>query len=89
MNISPGNLYDHYRTKEKIVDDLFAAYRSARSKATLAATGKAPASNAEDLLALPPPRVRGASWSYRFIYRDINELIPSRYRGVETQFKRT
>ena len=84
MNISPGNLYYHFHSKEKIVDDLFAAYRR-EIEATLAAPQKR-LPNAEDCW-LFLHLVFEAIWKYRFIYRDINELI-ARYRGVETQFKR-
>ena len=84
MGISPGNLYYHYHSKEKIVDDLFAAFR-AEIERTLAAPDKR-LPNAEDCW-LFLHLVFEAIWKYRFIYRDINELI-SRYRGVETQFKR-
>ena len=84
MGISPGNLYYHYHSKEKIVDDLFAAFRK-DIEATLAAPEKR-LPNAEDCW-LFLHLVFEAIWKYRFVYRDINELV-SRYRGVETQFKR-
>jgi AcrR family transcriptional regulator len=84
MGISPGNLYYHYHSKEKIVDDLFAAYR-AEIEATLSAPEQR-LPNAEDCW-LFLHLVFEAIWKYRFIYRDISELI-ARYRGVETQFKR-
>ena len=41
MNISPGNLYYHFKSKEKIVEALFAAFR-ADIEATLAAPTSAP-----------------------------------------------
>jgi AcrR family transcriptional regulator len=84
MGISPGNLYYHYHSKEKIVDDLFAAFRK-DIETTLAAPEKR-LPNAEDCW-LFLHLVFEAIWKYRFVYRDINELV-SRYRGVETQFKR-
>jgi AcrR family transcriptional regulator len=84
MSISPGNLYYHYKTKEKIVDDLFAAYR--REIETTLAAPEQRLPNAEDCW-LFLHLVFEAIWKYRFIYRDINALIAS-YRSVETQFKR-
>ena len=84
IGISPGNLHYHFRSKEKIVDALFSAYRT-EIEATLAAPEQRPP-NAEDCW-LFLHLVFEAIWRHRFIYRDINELI-ARYRGVETQFKR-
>ena len=84
MGISPGNLYYHYHSKEKIVDDLFAAFRK-EIETTLAAPEKR-LPNAEDCW-LFLHLVFEAIWKYRFVYRDISELI-SRYRSVETHFKR-
>ena len=84
MGISPGNLYYHYRSKEKIVEDLFAAFRTEIEETLTAPELRLP--DAEDcwrFLHL----VFEAIWKYRFVYRDINELI-ARYRCVETQFKR-
>lgn len=84
MGISPGNLYYHYHSKEKIVDDLFASFRK-EIETTLAAPEKR-LPNAEDCW-LFLHLVFEAIWKYRFVYRDVSELI-SRYRSVETQFKR-
>ena len=84
MGISPGNLYYHYHSKEKIVDDLFAAFRR-EIETTLAAPEKR-LPHAEDCW-LFLHLVFEAIWKHRFIYRDINELV-ARYRVVETQFKR-
>jgi AcrR family transcriptional regulator len=84
LGISPGNLYYHYHSKEKIVDDLFAAFR--REIETTLAAPQRRLPHAEDCW-LFLHLVFEAIWKYRFIYRDINELV-SRYRSVETQFKR-
>jgi AcrR family transcriptional regulator len=83
MNISPGNLYYHFKSKEKIVEALFAAFR-AEIEATLAApTKRAP--DAEDVW-LFLHLVFEAIWRYRFIYRDVNDLI-ARHRLVQSQFR--
>ncbi len=80
MGISPGNLYYHFHSKEEIVETLFAAYRR-EIYATLAAPERHPA-HAEDVR-LFLHLVFEAIWKYRFIYRDLNELL-SRSRALET-----
>ncbi|RBP02703.1 TetR family transcriptional regulator [Roseiarcus fermentans] len=84
MGISPGNLYYHYRSKEAIVQDLFAQFRR-EIEATLAAP-ESRLPNAEDCW-LFLHLVFEAIWKYRFIYRDINDLV-ARYRVIEVQFRR-
>jgi AcrR family transcriptional regulator len=84
MNISPGNLYYHYHSKDRIVEALFATYRDEIER-ILAAPEKRPA-HAEDVW-LFLHLIFETIHKYRFIYRDINELV-SRYRALETQFKR-
>jgi AcrR family transcriptional regulator len=82
MGISPGNLYYHFRNKDEIVGELFAALE-------------------RRLDALLDPRVSGvvdvedlwlflhllfeAMWEYRFLYRDLDEIL-SRSRGLSTRF---
>ena len=84
MGISPGNLYYHYRSKEAIVADLFAEYR--REIETTLAAPEERLPNAEDCW-LFLHLVFEAIWKYRFIYRDINDLV-ARYRVIEVQFRR-
>ena len=84
MGISPGNLYYHYRSKEEIVEDLFAAFRR-EIETTLAAPQKR-APHAEDIW-LFLHLVFEAIWKYRFLYRDLNDLV-ARYHTVEVQFRR-
>lgn len=84
MRISPGNLYYHFASKEEIVAALFAAFRHDIEE-TLAAPKHRP-SDIEDIW-LYLHLVFEAIWKYRFVYRDLNELI-TRYRCVETQMKR-
>jgi AcrR family transcriptional regulator len=82
MGISPGNLYYHFRNKDEIVGELFAALE-------------------RRLDALLDPRVSGvvdvedlwlflhllfeAMWEYRFLYRDLDEIL-SRSRRLSTRF---
>jgi AcrR family transcriptional regulator len=84
MGISPGNLYYHYHSKEQIVADLFADFRR-EIETTLAAPEKR-LPHAEDCW-LYLHLVFEAIWKYRFVYRDINDLV-SRYHLIEVQFRR-
>lgn len=84
MGISPGNLHYHFPSKEKIVEALFSAYR-AEIEHTLAAPETRPADVEDVWLFLH--LVFEAIWKYRFIYRNIADLV-SRYRTVERQFRR-
>ena len=84
MNISPGNLYYHFRNKDEILEAIFSDFER----------------EMDVLLALPVKRrisvedawlflhlVFELIWKYRFIYRDLNDLL-SRNRIIETHFKR-
>ncbi|MER2527951.1 MAG: TetR/AcrR family transcriptional regulator [Candidatus Competibacter denitrificans] len=84
MEISPGNLYYHFHSKDEIVNALFADYEK----------------DIENLLTAPGNRLQGAEdiwlflhllfetiWKFRFFYRDINDLL-TRNRLVETHFQR-
>jgi AcrR family transcriptional regulator len=84
MNISPGNLYYHFRNKDEIVNSIFSEFEK----------------QMDGLLAVPAQRKVGVEdvwlylhlvfelmWKYRFIYRDLNDLL-SRNRIIETHFKR-
>jgi AcrR family transcriptional regulator len=84
-DISPGNLHYHFRSKEKLVEELFAAFKG----------------QMDELLVPPPPDrpVDGEDvwlflhllfetiFRYRFLYRDLNDLL-GRHRQLEVQFKR-
>ena len=84
MNISPGNLYYHFRNKDEILNAIFSDFER----------------EMDVLLVLPVKRrisvedawlflhlVFELIWKYRFIYRDLNDLL-SRNRIIETHFKR-
>jgi AcrR family transcriptional regulator len=71
MNISPGNLYYHFRNKDDIIGELHAALE--RSVAPLLAGPSERAANVEDVwlfLHLLFERM----WQYRFFYRDLDEI---------------
>src|SRR5271165_6814532 len=84
MGISPGNLYYHYHSKEEIVADLFAEFR--REIETTLAAPEQRLPHAEDIW-LFLHLVFEAIWKYRFIYRDVNDLV-ARYHKIEVQFRR-
>ena len=89
MNISPGNLYYHFDNKDEIVNSIFADFEK-EMDALLAAPGKRLGSsagvNVEDTW-LFLHLVFELIWKYRFIYRDLTDLL-SRNRIIETHFKR-
>ena len=74
LNMSPGNLYYHFRNKNEIIKELMEEYQ----QQTL------------DMLALPDDRVLDANdkihyfqvlssqlWAYRFLHRDVYHLVES------------
>jgi AcrR family transcriptional regulator len=82
MNISPGNLYYHFRNKDDIIGELYAAHEAALAP----------------LLDIPPERSVSVEdlWlllhllfermgAYRFLYRDLDE-ITSRNRRIALRF---
>ena len=84
MGISPGNLYYHFHNKDEIIESLFADFERGIEE-TLAAPVRRPP-NVEDIWLFLHLVFEGI-WKFRFLYRDINELL-SRNRMLETHFKR-
>jgi len=84
MGISPGNLYYHFHNKDEIIESLFADFERGIEE-TLAAPVRRPP-NVEDIWLFLHLIFEGI-WKFRFLYRDINELL-SRNRMLETHFKR-
>jgi len=83
MNISPGNLYYHFKNKDDIINCVFQQFER----------------EIDRLLALPSerqPNVEDAwlflhvlfelIWKYRFFYRDLNNLLANN-RTLELKFK--
>lgn len=83
LNISPGNLYYHFRNKDEIVDSLFAQFEQ-EIEVTLAAPTRRPP-DVEDIW-LFLHLVFELIWKFRFLYRDLNDLL-SRNRMLEIHFK--
>ncbi len=83
IGISHGNLYYHYPSKEKIVEDLFKDFRRDIER-TLAAPNAHPP-HAEDVW-LFLHLMFETIFKYRFLYRDLNELL-TRHRSIEKYFQ--
>ena len=82
LNISPGNLYYHYPAKDELINSLFGRYEQALNDLLQAADG---VENVEDAW-LFFHMLFELIWSYRFLYRDLNDLL-SKNRRLETHFQ--
>ncbi len=82
MNISPGNLYYHYPAKDELINALFDRYEKALGEILQAADG---VENVEDAW-LFFHMLFELIWAYRFLYRDLNDLL-SKNRRLETHFQ--
>jgi len=82
LNISPGNLYYHFPAKDELVNRLFGRYEQALGQLLAAADG---VRNVEDAW-LFFHMLYELIWQYRFLYRDLNDLL-SKNRRIETQFQ--
>ncbi|WP_411834832.1 TetR/AcrR family transcriptional regulator [Pseudoxanthomonas mexicana] len=84
LEISPGNLYYHFRNKDDIIEQLFARYEQ-RIDAALAPPGdRLP--GLEDIW-LQLHLVFECIWDYRFLNRDLVEIL-SRNRRLRLRFAR-
>jgi len=81
MNISPGNLYYHFHNKDEIIGELYVAYE-ARVVPLLSDPGGRHV-DVEDLWLLLHLLFEHM-WTYRFLYRDLDE-IASRGRRIGTR----
>jgi AcrR family transcriptional regulator len=82
LGISPGNLYYHYPAKDELINTLFDRYERALGEILQAADG---VENVEDAW-LFFHMLFELIWSYRFLYRDLNDLL-SKNRRLETHFQ--
>ena len=82
MNISPGNLYYHFRNKDDIIGELYGALESSLRPLLAAAAGRTP--TIEDLW-LFLHLLFEKMGEYRFFYRDLDE-ITSRNRRLALRF---
>ncbi len=82
MGISPGNLYYHFRNKDEIVGELFAALESRLD--SLLDPRVDGVVDVEDLW-LFLHLLFEAMWEHRFLYRDLDEIL-SRSRALSMRF---
>lgn len=84
MEISPGNLYYHFHSKDQLIEELFTEFEK-----LIEATLVAPAKRLPDVedVWLFLHMIFENMWKYRFLYRDLSDLL-SRNRLLETHFKR-
>lgn len=81
LNISPGNLYYHFPSKDELINTLFDQYEG--SLYTLLAASE-DVGDVEDAWFFLHSMFE-LIWQYRFLYRDLNHLL-SRNRRLETHF---
>ena len=84
LEISPGNLYYHFRNKDDIIEQLFAQYEERMDQALLIPEGRLP--NLEDIW-MQLHMIYECIWDYRFLYRDLVDIL-SRSRKVRLHFSR-
>ncbi|MEG3050379.1 MAG: TetR/AcrR family transcriptional regulator [Thermomonas sp.] len=84
LEISPGNLYYHFRNKDDIIEQLFAGYEQRMDTALLAPSGRLP--GLEDVW-LQLHLVFECIWDYRVLYRDLVDIL-SRNRRLRMRFAR-
>ena len=84
LEISPGNLYYHFRNKDDIIEQLFAGYEQRMDTALLAPSGRLP--GLEDVW-LQLHLVFECIWDYRFLYRDLVDIL-TRNRRLRLRFAR-
>lgn len=82
LGISPGNLYYHYPAKEQLINALLAEFEEALTKL---------APSAQDVRQVDDAWLfcrawLELSWRYRFLYRDLNDLL-SKNRHLEQHFQ--
>jgi len=82
LNISPGNLYYHYPAKDELINSLFDRYEKSLTELLQAADQ---VRNVEDAWLLFHMLFE-LIWQYRFLYRDLNDLL-SKNRRLETHFQ--
>jgi AcrR family transcriptional regulator len=83
LNISPGNLYYHFRNKDDIVDSIFVQFEEEINRMLAVPADRRP--TIEDVW-LYLHLMFELVWRYRFFYRDLSDLL-SRNRKLELQFK--
>ena len=84
LEISPGNLYYHFRNKDDIIEQLFGRYEERIGEAMSVPSNRLP--DLEDIW-LQMHLVFECIWDYRFLYRDLVDIL-SRNRRLRMRFAR-
>jgi len=84
LDMSPGNLYYHFRNKEQIVEALF---RHFEARMEVEPRPPADAAQAMEDLWLYLHLALEAIWEYRFVYRNLDDLL-ARNRRLRTVYNR-
>lgn len=84
LEMSPGNLYYHYRNKDDIIEQLFQRFEERMDQALTAPEGREV--TLEDVW-LQLHLVFECIWNYRFLYRDLINIL-SRNRSLRLKFAR-
>jgi AcrR family transcriptional regulator len=82
MEISPGNLYSHFRNKDEIIAELFAGFERRLDGLLVSPEGRS--AGVEDLWFLLHLLFE-AMWDHRFLFRDLDEIL-SRNRKLASRF---
>ncbi len=84
LEISPGNLYYHFRNKDDIIEQLFAQFEERMDRALITPEGRLP--ELEDIW-MQLHLVYECIWEFRFLYRDLVDIL-SRNRKLRMHFAR-
>ena len=84
LEISPGNLYYHFRNKDDIVEHLFARFEEKIDRVMVMPDERLP--NLEDIW-LQLHLAFETMWEFRFVYRDLVDIV-SRNRKLRMHFGR-
>jgi AcrR family transcriptional regulator len=82
LGISPGNLYYHYPAKDELINALFDRYEAALNELLAASDNVRHIEDAWLFFHMLFELI----WKYRFLYRDLNDLL-SKNRRLETHFQ--
>jgi AcrR family transcriptional regulator len=85
MNISPGNLYYHFKNKDDIIQSIFQQFEREIDRLLAVPANPKRAPNVEDAW-LFLHILFELVWKYRFFYRDLNNLLINN-RTLEVRFK--
>ncbi|RYF66333.1 MAG: TetR/AcrR family transcriptional regulator, partial [Comamonadaceae bacterium] len=82
LGISPGNLYYHYPAKDALINRLQEDCEAELQQALAQADAAGDLEGAADLVRA----LMGLVWRYRFLYRDLNDLL-SKSRTFEARLQ--